>query len=77
MLVTLTDVMKTAVGVRSSAAKVVLGLEGLHESLTRCLTQARAALVTGAGTADLPAGAMGANTGVHGGGETPASAAAA
>lgn len=48
LLGALTEVLKTATGVKAGAAKVVLGLEGLHETLTRCLSQARSALVAGA-----------------------------
>jgi hypothetical protein len=55
MLVTLTDVIKTATGVKTGAAKVVVGLEALQEALARCLSQARAALVAGA--ANNPASA--------------------
>lgn len=82
MLATLTEVIKTAAGVRSGAAKVVLGLEGLHESLTRCLAQARSALVTGAGrgegaTVHVPVGELGADRDVAGEGGAPGSSEAA
>ncbi len=51
LLVTLTEIVKAAVGVKTGAGKVVLGLEGLQESMARCLAQARTALVSGTATA--------------------------